>query len=230
MIKNYTIYGERASGTHFLEEAINQNFDIDITWKFGWKHFFGHDSLNNAKETLFIGIVRDPYQWMNSLYKKPWHLEYFNDVSGFLNNEFYSVNNENPKWAHLKENVKGITKKLNSEIIEDRNIKTGERYKNIFECREVKLDYLYNEMPSLVDNYILIRYEDLRDNYVNSLTNIENKFKIKRLNDQILNIEYYKKNKNKKFVISSGDVKVDPFIIKNHSDFKENIEKQIGYL
>jgi hypothetical protein len=40
MIKNYTIYGERASGTSFLEEAINYNFNIELTWDFGWKRNF----------------------------------------------------------------------------------------------------------------------------------------------------------------------------------------------
>jgi hypothetical protein len=229
MIKNYTIYGERASGTSFLEEAINYNFNIELTWDFGWKHFFGHDQLINTNETLFIGIVRDPHEWLNSLYKKPWHLEYYTDIYGFLNDEFFSINNENTKWQHLEENVKGVTKKLNSEIIEDRNIKTGNRYKNIFECREVKLDYLCNTMPSLVDNYILIKYEDLRDDYINTLKNIENKFKIKRKHHNIAKIEYYKKNKSKKFIKSNNVHYIDIDFIRRHGYFNSNTEKKLGY-
>ena len=46
MIKKVTIYGERCSETNYLEQLLINNFDIDITWKYGWKHFFGfHKNL-----------------------------------------------------------------------------------------------------------------------------------------------------------------------------------------
>jgi hypothetical protein len=41
MIKKFTIMGERCSGTNFLEQIILSNFHINITWEYGWKHFFG---------------------------------------------------------------------------------------------------------------------------------------------------------------------------------------------
>ena len=41
MLKKFTIYGERCSGTNYLEKIINLNFDVNVTWEFGWKHFFG---------------------------------------------------------------------------------------------------------------------------------------------------------------------------------------------
>lgn len=40
MICKYTIYGERSSGTNYLENLITLNFDVTLTWKYGWKHFF----------------------------------------------------------------------------------------------------------------------------------------------------------------------------------------------
>ena len=39
------------------------------------------------------------------------------------------------------------------EIMSDRNIDTGERYKNIYELRLVKNKYLIEKMPKLVKNY-----------------------------------------------------------------------------
>ena len=33
-IKYFTIYGERCSGTNFLESAIKENFELEITWKY----------------------------------------------------------------------------------------------------------------------------------------------------------------------------------------------------
>ena len=41
MLRKYAIYGERCSGTNYLENIININFDVKITWEYGWKHFFG---------------------------------------------------------------------------------------------------------------------------------------------------------------------------------------------
>ena len=35
MIKKVTIYGERCSETNYLEQLLINNFDIDITWKYG---------------------------------------------------------------------------------------------------------------------------------------------------------------------------------------------------
>ena len=63
MIKKFTVFGERCSGTNFLEQAILQNFDLEITWDYGWKHWIGHHKFQNTEyedETLFIGIIREP--------------------------------------------------------------------------------------------------------------------------------------------------------------------------
>ena len=61
MIKKYTIYGERCSGTNYLENIIDINFDVNLTWEYGHKHFFGHqdNKLKNSDDTLFICIVRN---------------------------------------------------------------------------------------------------------------------------------------------------------------------------
>ena len=117
-MKNVTIYGERCSGTTYLEELLLLNFDIEITWKYGWKHFFGHNDLTNSDDVLFIGIVRNLYDWVNSLYREKHHLpeDLTKNVDVFLTHTFYSFNN-------------------NNEILQDRHIDTNDRYKNIFELR-----------------------------------------------------------------------------------------------
>ena len=76
MIKNYTIYGERCSGTSYLERIMGLNFDINRTWNYGWKHFFGFqdDKLANSDDTLFICIIRNLPDWINSFYRTPHHL------------------------------------------------------------------------------------------------------------------------------------------------------------
>ena len=152
MIKYFTIYGERCSGTNFLKSAVEENFDLEFTNKYTWKHFFGHYKFEKnieEDETLFIGIVRNPIEWIDSFYKKLHHIPNDNkkNIYTFLFNIFYSIYDDK------------------TEIMEDRHLKTNNRYKNIFELRNIKNDYLLNEMKLNVKNYLLIRYEDLRDNY-----------------------------------------------------------------
>ena len=90
---NVTIYGERCSGTNYLEQILLLNFNVNVVWKYGWKHFFGFNDLSNSDDTLFIGIVRNIYDWVNSLYRDKYHLppELTKDTDTFLNNEFYSI-------------------------------------------------------------------------------------------------------------------------------------------
>ena len=92
-IKYVTIFGERCSGTNYLEELIKLNFDVEITWKYGWKHFFGFNQLTRPEtnNTLFICIVKDIVSWMNSFFENPHHITHIfdkGDIDGFLNNEF----------------------------------------------------------------------------------------------------------------------------------------------
>ncbi len=219
-ITKFTILGERCSGTNFLEKAISNNFNLKITWEYGWKHFFGFNSYENSHDTLFIGIVRDPYTWMNSLYRNPYHLNknMRKHINNFLNGQF---------WSYYDNKSHG--KNFGKEIMEDRNIYTNERYKNIFECRKVKLNFLINDMPQKVEHYILIKYEDLRDNYENTLIKIKNKFNLEFTSNSIMKITNYKGTTKRKFKINNNNP-ISKDKIYNHEDFNENIEKKLGYI
>ena len=158
MITKFTIYGERCSGTNYLQKLIENNFDVNVTWEYGWKHFFGSDNLKNSDNTLFIGITKNPYDWLNSFYRDQHHLPpEFKNIHCYLNNEFYSVD-EN-----------GI------ELMNDRSMYTKQRYKNIFDMRQSKLTYLIKDMPSLVKNYILITHEELLYDFKNTMNRIRQK-------------------------------------------------------
>ena len=95
MIKRVAIYGERCSGTNYLEELLKLNFDVEITWEYGWKHFFGFNNLEGSDDVLFIGIVRNLEDWVNSFFREKHHVP--KNLCGktkFLTGEFYSVNND----------------------------------------------------------------------------------------------------------------------------------------
>ena len=103
--------------------------------------------------------------------------------------------------------------------------------------RSVKLNYLKNIIPKKVKNYILIRYEDLKDNYENTLDIIKKKFNLTRKNSvEIIKINYnsqlsnhsnnknlVKWKKNNHYILNKQEVY-------NHPDFDKDIERQLGYL
>ena len=72
MINKFTILGERCSGTNILRALVLKNFELKFTEEFGHRHFqIFHNNLNNSDDCLFIGIIRNPFDWINSLYLKP---------------------------------------------------------------------------------------------------------------------------------------------------------------
>ncbi len=183
-IKKFVIYGERCSGTNFLENTIKTNFGLELRSDFGSKHFFCFNKYHqNLDNTLFIGIVRNPIYWINSLSKELYHIPNENKpLDKFLFNEFYSVEN-----------------KTNKLQIKDLNYANLNKYKNIFEMRKMKNSYLINVMPKKVKNYILINYESLLYNYNYTLDYISTRFNIKKLFKEYKPIKQYKKADNFNF-------------------------------
>jgi hypothetical protein len=210
-VKKFTIYGERCSGTNYLENIISLNYELELTYEYGWKHFFGFDDLTNSDDTLFICIIRNPYNWFNSLYKHPHHLcdNLKNNINNFLNNEVISIKN-------------------NNEIMTDRNIYTQERYKNLFELRHTKLKYLIETLPTLVKNHTIIKYEGLLNNFETTMK-LFDKFNLIKKYNKIIN------NNKKDFKYGGLYVKKNYYYIKKnliyeHKDFNDEYEKLLGYL
>ena len=194
MLKKYTIYGERCSGTNYLQNIMNLNFNIKLTHEYGKKHFFGFqdEKLKKSDDTLFICIVRNPVDWVNSLYREKYHIAKHlrKNITDFLNKEFYSYND---KHSGLRDG---------SEIMEDRNIYTGKRYKNIFELRHTKIKWMMEELPNKVKNYIFIKHEDLLYDFKNTLLKINEKgVKIKDNIKFPINSKTYKLSKTKIYIL-----------------------------
>lgn len=118
-------------------------FDISFHKNLGWKHSFVDPAKISRKSDLpleltsFITITKNPYSWLLSLYKRPYH-QYFNkgekmDFETFITSPWKTVGRDN------------LRKKVSSPV-ELWNIKNG--------------SYL-----QLKDNFSTesIRYEDLLD-------------------------------------------------------------------
>ena len=173
-MKAYTILGERNTGTHFLEYAIKFNFDLE--YHKGTKHFFGHSDTadfppETADETIYFCMVRDPIEWVDSLFKRLHHIPPENKVSidTFLKNEWYSIYEQGEQNGQ--------------EILEDRNMVTKKRYANIFEMRKEKHAFFLSKIQEKAKNIYLIQYEDLVSNYETILQDIKEKFHLKRKSD-----------------------------------------------
>ena len=218
MIQNFTIYGERCSGTTYLEELIKENFEINYVTNYNWKHFFGnYDFKNDENEnnTLFIGIIRHPIDWIDSFYNNQHHIPNSpKNISNFLLDEFYSIFTDGESSG--------------KEIMDDRNMITRNRYKNIFELRKIKNDYLINIMPTKVKNYLLINYDNLINNSVIILQQIQDKFNLIPKNVSFQNILTYKGDNENNYVkkqINMTDNIIE--IIKNNIDKEQ--EETLGY-
>lgn len=216
-IYNFTIYGERHSGTNFLAKYIpsvynhyTDNSPLPITWDYGWKHWFGFNNSqieSKGENTLFIGIVRNPYDWLYALKRMPHHLRRWNgkmdenpyvDMKDFLSSEIESYHQ-------------------GKELLHDHHMLENRRYKNIFELRETKNQYLYTTMTSIASNYILINYEVLYKNISQFVMCLNDNFNIRFK-------EFVHNNFDKKsYGIDSSDLQ----IINNNLNW--DTENKLGY-
>ena len=239
-ITNFAILGERCSGTNYLEEVIKLNFGLKYTTMYGNKHFFcftDYSQFRDVDNTLFIGIVRNPIYWLNSFSKELYHVSNDNrkNLKTFLFNEFCSVCNEidinnqqdNKNFFLIgnKPYVKHYDVNKN-----DLNYKTGNKYKNIFELRNEKNNYLMKIMPTKVKNYVLINYENLLFNFENTLDLLKKNFDLTKQFMFYVNVDKYKKTEAYKFVSQRKITFSDELIDTIWGNLDEVQELLLGYL
>jgi hypothetical protein len=227
MIKKFTIYGERCSGTNYLQNIIEINFEIIFILDHGRKHFFGFNDhlLKNSDDTLFLCIIRDPVDWIISFYRKKYHLPLkykYNlneqeNLDEFLNKEFWSFYDKNKN------------RDISKEIMEDRNIYTGERYKNIFEMRHTKIRWMIEDLPKKVKNCIILKYEDLINDFENTVKKIRDiGLKVRDNINFPLNSSDYKNIRGWPYIKKINDI--EPKIILDNQNLIKFYEEKLGYI
>ncbi len=222
-ITEYAILGERCTGTNYLQKLMENNFHLKKTDRFGHKHFFGFSDYKDSDNVLFIGIVRDPFQWLGSINKKKYHFAYHlrKNMRILLTQPYFSVYDS--KVDHGE--------KFGHEIMEDRHIYTHKRYRNIIDLRNTKNYFLVKDMPKKVKNYILIRYEDLSKHTFRELEKIQTQFSIERKNTEFVN---FLKHTKLKTVNWEKNHEVYVPNLKNFNLVRKmidiNIEHYLGYL
>jgi hypothetical protein len=157
------IFGERNSGTNFLDQLLRRNvtFQPDrvlgskeakknsYDYIFGFKHWFVTDDLLSnpiQHNTLFLSIFRHPLFWLRSMRDLPYQgVNHTNlPVKEFLRKEWYAEHD-----GH--------------EMLNERDPKTGRRFGNIMQLRSAKINSFLG-LQHKVDHYAQVRYEDLLAN------------------------------------------------------------------
>ena len=142
------IYGERNSGTNFIEQLIKKNclniniFSSNYKGGTGWKH--GYPDIkyfNEIDNTLYVFIIRDLEKWLKSMYYQPYSYQRPENIYNFIN---YKLKMKDERLDH------------------DVNINPEEK-DNIFNLRYKKLQK-YLEFSELVSNFIFINLEDIQIN------------------------------------------------------------------
>jgi len=235
MVNKFTIYGERCSGTNYLEGLITRNFNATVTWDFGWKHFFGLNDLSDSDDTLFVGIVRDPTDWLNSLYMTPHHLPIHlcpKSLPPILQNNMTAQRNihNNNAYRFLNDTFWSV----HNGVKIDHHIYTKKNYKNIFEMRHTKLKFLKEDMPKKVKHFILIKYEDLMNDFDATMDRIRaaGDLEIKAGVPYPLNIYTYKAVKHSRSFDAKKKKKhaIPKHRVLGNKNLFPMYEKQLGYL
>lgn len=222
-IREYTIFGERCTGTNYIDQLIKLNFALKNTQKFGHKHMkIGHDfddvknsvipTKENSKNCLFLIVVRNPYDWSQSFNISPWHAKkhlLYLPYSEFIRSKWESIDN--------------MGKIIPSDLKDD-----GTFFNDIFELRASKIrEHL--KLFNIVKNCVLVNYENVENNYQEFLDMLHVNYNLKKISPEYQNVTFYKDVKSKSFVKKDyGLICADDLLyINNMIDWK--LESLIGY-
>ncbi len=219
LIKHLQILGERNSGTNYLASLIQKNIPaIDITNSFGFKHWFIKDhyprtlpnnstdmectrSLDDSDDTLFLVILRNPFDWLCSMAVNPYHAPKHVGLpfSTFIRKRWvsYEQTRVNSIWPLSDDGAYFI-----------------EEAENIMVLRSMKIQHWLN-LRKRVKNIAFINYEALYKG-MSTLENIANEFNILQVNNPFVNQERY---------IKGGRLRQELFVPKEQTSIdKQDLE------
>lgn len=159
----YQLFSERCSGSNFVEAVLKENFPKLVkSHDYGFKHWLSKRFLEESdfpSDMIFILVNRNPFDWLRSIHRQPWHCEHRlrqMSFSRFIRSEWKCVwdeqaqiLNDDPRWM--------------KEMEFERNpLNDFSRFKNVLEVRKVKYD-IWGTRLSKHSKTVLIRHEDNRN-------------------------------------------------------------------
>ena len=171
-IEYIQIYGERNSGTNYLENLLNANLEyLKAGTKLGWKHGFinqPHLKKYDLSQTLALIISKNPYAWLVSMHQKPYHAPQLANIafSEFIRKEWACYSG---KYNYMKPiNVDSNILLNSTEMMRERHPLTKQRIENVVHLRNLK-NQSFLKLINIFENYYFIRYEDLLLDYKQTL-------------------------------------------------------------
>ena len=151
-ISRRKVWGERCSGTNFVDALLERNCPAlrlrGARWQ--WKH--GQARLTGANPRILnVFVIRDPFHWAQSLHRSPWHLSARlrgRDFPSFIRQEWVGVFYDQGKYT--------------PERPGDRHPVLRRRFRDIWEMRTVKLRHSL-VAASRLPNGVFVRYEDVSE-------------------------------------------------------------------
>jgi hypothetical protein len=222
-LEKFTIFGERNSGTNYLQKTLQQMLYLKYTNEYGFKHWYIKDvvprgvnntttdnecikSINDSDDTLIIVIVRNIYDWVGSMYKKPYHIKNINTKSIF---EFVSN-----KYIAYEKGPGGHKEGSKTAWLKNKNHKYPyfmEEADNLIELRNLKNNHFYN-LRNRVKHYYLIRQEYLVQDIINMIQKFNLKYKITQLNNYKQPNKYALDKKTLNFIHKHMDNRIDGIV------------------
>ncbi len=174
MILNYTLFGERNSGTNYLRQVLDSLIDVPFTSVYGFKHWYIRDhvprcrpntttdnecikSIKDHHHTLFVFIVRNPFDWTSAMFRRPYHIPDCSrsNMSEFVTQPYQAYEkNRPPNHTQSSETPWVLDPKTNTYFIEEA--------KNILELRNVKNNHFYG-LKKTVRYFAMVRLENLKE-------------------------------------------------------------------
>jgi len=153
MINKVKLFGERCSGTNYLNYLIETNFNVKLLKReFGHKH--GNPKIEDMQKTstdniLFVCIFRNPYDWVCSMKTKKY------SCSESLFKKHFD--------AYIRSEWSGETLKdyhYTTESDFSKSIKKP--FKNIVDLRNHRNEAFLN-LQKYVENFKIINYDNIRE-------------------------------------------------------------------
>lgn len=150
------IFGERCSGTNYVAQLLRRNlWGLSLTDEYGWKHGFADRVVDAAERCAFVLVVRDPFDWVRSLQRRPWH------AAGPLRGAPMARFLREPWWCEWGRDMElpAEDPRIGTEMLHERDPATGQRFANVMQLRSGKLrDWL--TLAHRVRHFVVVRYED----------------------------------------------------------------------
>ncbi|MCU0867114.1 MAG: hypothetical protein MUC36_25300 [Planctomycetes bacterium] len=149
------IFGERCSGTNYVAQLLRRNLGLEPTDAFGWKHGWLDRVEGPAEHTLFVVVHRDPFDWVRSLHRMPWHAA--PALQGLPFDRFLRA----PWWCEWGQHMElaADDPRHGTEMLHERDPATGQRFANVLALRTAK-HRAWEGLAGRVRHLAAVRYED----------------------------------------------------------------------